>query len=50
MALTVATAPLLAHRSVGEEEELGESLQATAVRAKKEAKSARLIRMDRNLR
>ena len=46
-ALTVKVALLLAHRSGGE---LVESPQATAVRAKKEATSARLIRMAKNLR
>src|SRR2546422_74216 len=47
VALTVAAAPLLAHRLV--DEALVELLQATAVRAQK-AKSARLVRIGKNLR
>jgi len=45
-ALTVAAAPLGAHRLV--DEELVESPQATPVRAK-EARSARSLRMGKNL-
>ena len=46
---TVTAAPLLAHKSLGVDEELVELLQAMAARAKK-PKSAGLIRTDKNLR
>ena len=49
---TVTAAPLLAHRSAadGEDGELEESLQATAVKAPMaKSASARLVRMDKSL-